>query len=105
MGITPWPKGQIELMTFPCVKDGGTPINLTGLVPSNIGILLQPTAGGSDITGTGTVTILSAAQGIIQYLPSSADVSTAGTYNLRAQITFGSGTITSDGATFQIVTV
>ncbi len=92
-------------MTFPCVQDGGTPINLTGLVPGNITILLQPISGGSDITGTGTVTILSASQGIIQYLPASGDVNTVGTYNLRAQITFSTGTIISDAATFSVIAI
>ena len=105
MGISPWPKGQIETMTFPCMKDGGTPIPLTGLVANNITIILQPTSGGSDITGTGTPSILSATQGIIQYLPSSADVNTVGNYNLRAEITFATGTIISDAATFNVVAI
>lgn len=105
MGITPWPKGQIELMTILVVRDGNVPLNLTGLVPANIAILFQPVNGGTDITGTGTVTIISAAQGIIQYLPASADVSTVGSYYLRAQVTFPSGTITSDGATFTVVAI
>src|ERR1017187_2701408 len=102
MGISPWPKGQIELMTFPCMQDGGTPINLTGLVGSNITIILQPTAGGSDITGTGTASIFSATQGIIQYLPSGRDVGTVANYSLRTQITFPSGPIISDAIPFNI---
>ncbi len=92
-------------MIFPCAQDGGQPVNLTGLVASNVTILFQSTSGGTDIVGTGTVTILSASQGIIQYLPASGDVNTVGTYNLRAQITFSTGTITSDAALFSVIAI
>ena|SRR5581483_12211015 len=105
MGISPWPQGQTTpAIIFVCTKDNGQPLNLTGLTASNLSLLIHP-ASGSDIVGTGTFTILNAAQGIVQYQPASGDVATTGSYTLIVVATFLTGPTKSDGIPFNIVAV
>lgn len=58
---------------------------------SNLTMKFRNTANGTVRTGTGTWTILDAANGIASYAWSSADVAAAGTYKIWPSATMGDG--------------
>lgn len=97
-GFTPWVVGQTSpTWTILCQRDGKA-FDLTGQIAGNISILYYnntrttSAAGGVSYTkvgtGSGTITILSALPGIIQYAPNASDTSTfiPGQYWVRVQI-------------------
>lgn len=99
-----WPVGQTTQMTIICMKDNKTALDFTGLVASNIQVLIHPTAGGSDVTGGGMLTIVSPATlGMIQYVPAASDFATPGNFQVFVVATFLSGPTVSDPIPFNVV--
>lgn len=69
--------------------DGVTPVNLAGLSGSNIVLKWQAyDLPNTTVTGSGTVTIVTASTGNISYAWATGDTSTAGTYHFWAVVTF-----------------
>jgi|SRR5579859_4381683 len=86
-----WGVGQtLKPLIIVCVRDDGLPQDFTGLIASNIAITLHPTSG-TDINGAGTITIINAAQGVLQYNFAGTDVATAGQYTMWILALYGSG--------------
>lgn len=105
MGLTPWYIGQ----TYPALQitlatDAG-PDNITGLVASNFALVIRNTGNNSDANGTGTFVVVNAYPALITYTFSSADVTTAGTYQLIFKATFPSGVKIFDPIPFTLTTI
>ena len=96
-GFTPWVCGQASpSWTFLCQRDGNV-FDLTGQLASYVSIIfynnVSPDFPGSYTqvgTGNGTVTIVSANPGIINYAPDSNDTAllTPGQYYVRVEVLF-----------------
>lgn len=90
--LNPWqqfqtsPAWRITLNT-----DGGTGKDLTGLLPSNLQLLIKSSSG-ADAYGQGAFTIVqAAAPAIVIYQPVRADSATAGSFSLWVIIGYGNG--------------
>ena len=88
MSTLPWMQGALHpTWTLIWQLPNGTMKDFTGLLAANFELLLHPlNSTNPDIIGGGTFTIVT--NGIVQYQPVSADVSTPGQYQLILAATF-----------------
>lgn len=97
-----WGVGQTTLLTIVCMKDNKTPLDLTGLTTANLQFLIHPSSG-ADVVGGGTFTIVSATQGLVQYLPVAADFATPGSVQVFVVANFTNVATPSDPIPFTVV--
>jgi len=96
-------QGDTPVDTWTIKDSKGNVIDLSGLSPSNIVVFFNnsfyPDA--IDRLGTGTLTIINASQGIVQYVWSVGDSAILGTFNTYIRITDNSGHVNTYGPNVQ----
>jgi hypothetical protein len=105
MQISPWPVGQ----TYPPLQaqlrlTDGTIV--AALATATLTLIIRAVPSGVDTNGTGSFGAVDMTTGMVTYTWSTADVATAGTYQLLIKAVYVGGAITKFGPVeFQIVTV
>ena len=86
--ISPWAVGDTApswLITL--IDKTGTPLNLSGVLSSQLSLIIYNAQFVQVATGAGGFAVTSS-PGTIQYNPAAADSATAGTYYLRFRVSF-----------------
>lgn len=95
--------GDAPVDLWNLIDTGNNPINLTGVLATNINLVLRDFRTGMKKAGTGTFTIISAVAGQISYAWTALDTATTGNYRISFQVTFPSGQILSFGLVDQVI--
>ncbi len=67
------------------------PLDLTGLLGTNIAVHILPVPSGNVVVGGGVSTILDAKNGIVQYQQVAGDFATPGNFTMKVIVTFPGG--------------
>jgi hypothetical protein len=107
MAITPWPKGNlVPAWVISLVPDTGT-VNIAGLVVGNFSLRILNNNLGTETTGVGTFSSITAAApptpASVTYQVNSADVATLGMFHLWLDVTFSTGVQSFDLGPWQVV--
>jgi hypothetical protein len=107
MPITPWPKGNlVPPWVISLIPDTGT-VNTTSLVVGNFSLRILNTNLGTETTGVGTFSNITAAAGStpasVTYQVAAADVATLGMFHLWLDVTFSTGVQSFDLGPWQVV--
>lgn len=103
-----WTKGNTHtLLSVNLFDPFGNPISLTGVLTTDITLKMRRVAGATkypfnNLTGTVTA-ITDATNGVFSFQFSSADVATAGTYEMGVSVNYGSTTLVPFLITFEIL--
>ncbi len=101
MSISPWPLGQLlPVWTVTFQDDSGVALDLTG---ASLTLQIRNRSSGAVTSGAGSFVITSASTGVATYSPASADVATAGEFEVRGIATIGGKETISDWQYWEIV--
>lgn len=96
--------GDKPLDIWNLVDMTNTAVNLTGVLGTNINLILRDFRTGMKKAGKGTFTILSALEGQISYFWDASDTAIVGNFRLSFQVTFPlSGQILTFGLVDQVI--
>lgn len=104
MAISPWYVGQrLPIWSMSLQRDNGTSVDLTGVSGGSLALKLVNRSTAAVTTATGTPTIFAANPAIVQFAPSSADVTTAGSFSARLWVTWAGGIEVFDAGIWDIL--
>ena len=95
--------GDTPVDLWNLVDTTNSPIDLSGVSPTDINFVLRDFRTGMKKAGQGEFTVINASQGQLSYAWASPDTVISGNYRLSLQITFPSGQILSFGLIDQVV--